>query len=745
MRFNYEANKILHLFIRRFFKYLMILFLLIIMLIPPLIISYQNIKQDILNSYSNNINKGLNDLETQINAVLKIADSLKEEESYRNLLRITGTPQSSQFVDISTLQKKLSALCVSHEYITDMYLIFRDNPIYISNFIASDDYHRMYPTFYREQGKTADEWHEGYFNNRSAFQITSNEGVYSSYHSQQNYNALTCTMDIPLYAFQDKRSVLICNFNFDLLVENMVYTDILSDSFLYMNDMDGQRIASYNLPAPLLVSDADVFDEYTIVRSNLSEFGYQIVLGIPQEYFDQKANASFRLIQGYFWIGIGIIFVLSFCLSLKETAFMKKVINTASVLLPFSDNTGKLPNEYTYINNVLKRSASELDHLNSLTRSIALENLFLNQMQRNTSEIQAIFSFPFDFYCVAVIKLSSMPNAIADQHYIFYLEEACQSLIQEPYWTAHTNIDELAFLIVLDDTHRCDLSVLKEEMLQVLDFSQKNDKVYLNIGLSTIASGADHVREAYLQARDTVHIFASNDSSGIFMYNKPRQVSLQKSLDVSLLTKCYEGILCGDLQVVKNFFDQIEKVVMKGYYDQQEPLQLLFSIRQPIYNAYLEIFSNGESENADPTIPFPKIEISGALKKNLVVLKDFAYQLCKQTQLQKYSRQQQLRDNIMEFIRTNCFDPSFSVYTVINEFHVSENYVLQLTRETTGRTFKTHIENLRIEKAEYMLQNEKETNAKIAAACGFGSENTFYRAFSRKHGVTPSKWSEKLK
>ena len=79
----------------------------------------------------------------------------------------------------------------------------------------------------------------------------------------------------------------------------------------------------------------------------------------------------------------------------------------------------------------------------------------------------------------------------------------------------------------------------------------------------------------------------------------------------------------------------------------------------------------------------------------------------------------------------------------MNEFHVSENFVLQLVKEGTRKSFKNYVEGLRIDKADHMLMNTNETNADIALACGFGSETTFYRAFARKHGVTPSKWSNK--
>lgn len=65
---------------------------------------------------------------------------------------------------------------------------------------------------------------------------------------------------------------------------------------------------------------------------------------------------------------------------------------------------------------------------------------------------------------------------------------------------------------------------------------------------------------------------------------------------------------------------------------------------------------------------------------------------------------------------------------------------IQIVKEVTGKSFKTYVESVRIDKAELLLKNTDKTNIQIAAECGFCSENTFYRAFSRRHGTTPSRW-----
>ena len=632
---------------------------------------------------------------------------------------------------------------MSHDYIKDLYLLFRNNTVYVSNFICDDDYTRVYPRFLYEQDTGRETWRGSYFTGKEVVSLRSDVNVYSHYATPQRYQALVCTVDVYPHTFANQRSALVCNFDFGEFVSDVVSPDILDSCVFYIKENGGRIIASYNVSEEELASGISP-QKYEVITSGASALGYQIVLGVPQKYLNRRAGASFFIIPVYFFIGLAAIFLLSLLFSVKETNAMGTVIRTASALFPTSEPSDGPRNEYAYISGILKTSATELEDINRLLKTSALENLFLNSSPINSDRNYIrLFQSAFDFYCVAVIRLTDHRDEELHRLYFYFLADSCKGILQETFFQAHTSVDELSLLIPLDKEHNCDLSDVREELFRVLDLCREHlgDTAVVHIGLSTIASGSDHIRETYLQARDAIHMYANINSSGLFVYNNPRQITLRKTLDVSLLTKCYDGILYGDEQVVESFFSHIDRLTQKGYYDRQEPLQLLFSIRQPIYNAYIEIFASGQSENEETGLTPPVIELQRPLTQNIAQLKEFAFRLCRQIQAQKRQRQRRMEEDILNFIRTECFDVNFSAFTAASAFHVSENYIQQLVRESTGKSLKNFIESLRVEKAEELLRTTRDSNAKIAAACGFVSENTFYRAFARKHGVTPSKWS----
>jgi len=692
---------------------------------------------------------GISRLNSQAQSIMALNSIVSNEESFRSLFTITGTPDNSDYVDIITLQRRLATLSTTHDYIMDMYILFPNNPIYISDAICSDDYRKVFPTFLNDQSSNADAWYQFHFADPTSYRMNFFTGpVYSYYSQPQSYSALTFVTQLSPYTNMRKDCVMVCNLNFDEVVKNMVLPDILDDCFLYITDSHDSIIGQYHyfLDTPI---EGDTYEidstRYTIVRTQQTDYGFSATLGIPDYYFSHMVRSSFFIIELFFLIAIICLLLFYLFISVRESIAMRKIVRTSSSLFSVPEEAGEKHNEYTYINHVLKHNAETLDSLNHQLKTFTLINLLLNNIQHDESYIKKLFGLSFDAYCVVVIRLGKHDTEEIDPHYLFHVEELSTSFLKIPFLSAHTNANELSLLLALSDVHIQDTSRIFTELQKLLNLIQQTEgnTISVHMGLSSISSGIKHIHEAYQQAKDIINISANPETSDIFIYNRPRQLIHHKAIDISLLLKCYDGILCGDTKVVDEFFQEVDKIIAKHYYDLQEPFQLLFSVRHPIYNAYMEIISANEINNTPFDLKPPIMDQHLPLQQNIAVLLNFSYQLCEQVQIQRQSRQIRFKENILNYIRTECFDVNFSAYSVMNQFQVSENYVLQLVKEATGKSFKNFVESLRIDKAEDMLTNTNETNISIATACGFGSETTFYRAFARRHGVTPSKWADK--
>jgi transcriptional regulator GlxA family with amidase domain len=75
---------------------------------------------------------------------------------------------------------------------------------------------------------------------------------------------------------------------------------------------------------------------------------------------------------------------------------------------------------------------------------------------------------------------------------------------------------------------------------------------------------------------------------------------------------------------------------------------------------------------------------------------------------------------------------------------MSERTFLRHYRQATGMTPGRAIERLRVEAARQLLAETRLPAKRIAARCGFGSEETMRRCFARLQGVTPQDYRQRF-
>lgn len=96
-----------------------------------------------------------------------------------------------------------------------------------------------------------------------------------------------------------------------------------------------------------------------------------------------------------------------------------------------------------------------------------------------------------------------------------------------------------------------------------------------------------------------------------------------------------------------------------------------------------------------------------------------------------------LVEQLHAYIEENYMNPSLSMDSMAEHFGVSKSYLYRIAKEGLHETAAEHIERVRMQHAESLL-NESALNVKeIAAACGYNSSNTFYKAYRKRFQTSP--------
>ena len=75
--------------------------------------------------------------------------------------------------------------------------------------------------------------------------------------------------------------------------------------------------------------------------------------------------------------------------------------------------------------------------------------------------------------------------------------------------------------------------------------------------------------------------------------------------------------------------------------------------------------------------------------------------------------------------------------SVTTYFNVSDKTVSNVVKQKTGQSFLGYVENLRIDRAKTLLEDDTLKVADVANMCGYGTEGAFYKAFKKKVNVSP--------
>ena len=98
------------------------------------------------------------------------------------------------------------------------------------------------------------------------------------------------------------------------------------------------------------------------------------------------------------------------------------------------------------------------------------------------------------------------------------------------------------------------------------------------------------------------------------------------------------------------------------------------------------------------------------------------------------------REAVVGFIDTHL-DEDLSLERIAKELYLSKFYVSHLFREATGLTVHQYVTKKRLAKSLLAIKSGAPIG-QVWAACGFQDHSSFYRAFKKEYGLSPSRYRE---
>lgn len=269
--------------------------------------------------------------------------------------------------------------------------------------------------------------------------------------------------------------------------------------------------------------------------------------------------------------------------------------------------------------------------------------------------------------------------------------------------------------------------------------AQKEPAITMNFYASDIYSMIDNLPKAYNQAvvisqhaaeKEGQLLFTARDIPEIQkLYYYPIQAELEL---IRLVRTGSQNELTAFLNTMKhtNFTERSLSSSMIH--------QLTFSVRSSILRGLADLPADQLSSEA-----FLEIQQAAdldALAESLLRLNEYLTHMNNQISSDK---SKQLAEGILKYINLNYTCSNFTIYSLCEEFHISESFAYQIFREVIGTSFADLLEQIRIEKACQLLNQKTCLIKDIALSVGYTNDNSFRRAFKRVMGVSPGEFTSR--
>lgn len=276
----------------------------------------------------------------------------------------------------------------------------------------------------------------------------------------------------------------------------------------------------------------------------------------------------------------------------------------------------------------------------------------------------------------------------------------------------------------------------REELVHEIQMYIKELFIYVpTIGVGQPYNEKTKINRSYIEALATIEYKFSkpqgsiiyfeeigNESEHLLGYLKEEQIKYVQSLKQ------------GDKTVAIEMLNDMFIGLTKRNLSINEMKCICFDIINTTVKTVSELGVGKHIHNFNSIVDFTSI---GQLHKQLNSL---VLSICEEVENKKDSHNVKLRDDILEFIKSNYKMYEISLEYVAQEFLLSVSYLSRFIKEQTGVTFTQFIQDLRIQYVKKQLTETNEPIKNIVVQVGYKDVANFIRKFKKIVGVTPGQY-----
>ncbi len=294
-------------------------------------------------------------------------------------------------------------------------------------------------------------------------------------------------------------------------------------------------------------------------------------------------------------------------------------------------------------------------------------------------------------------------------------------------------LDTYLYLVIDASSPNMDLT---ETIIEIqLYFENQNIATRIGVGL-TVPSMME-ISSSISQARNALHYYHQLPLHEIVYYQRISLLEANSgSYPLTAEKNLFNAVISLEEADIHPYITEIQKQLEPQGTEliYQNLTELLFSCRREFSQYGFPVEWENLYYSARARIPWEEILLQ--LEK---ILTDFHQSLLKT----RNSSSTSIIIKARQYISEHATEP-LTLDEVANYCYVSKSHFCKIFKNETGETFKSYLNQIRIELAKNLLETTSMKSYEIAEAIGFDDPSYFNELFKKKWGMTPNRYRKRI-
>lgn len=480
--------------------------------------------------------------------------------------------------------------------------------------------------------------------------------------------------------------------------------------------------------------------------------GYSYCTLLPQMQLNARRMTSVLTLTAFILLAAAVGLFLCWHMSVRSAIPLNQLLKEVSRLTERKEEHNsvfaKLSDIFQYLGNVNSDLVEMMEEqkpyiCNAFTNRLLFGNP-LSQKEGDWLVNRMGFDRKDKVFCVLIFRIITLDSE--EEKNVDLLSTCLVSLMEvikkevPGSLYAATGEDQVALILGVPRQNRDSLRALVEERVEQIRGELPGnitERIFVYGG--SVVEDVEDVYESYHNA-----VFAFMNEKGqienqVIWFQKNQGKTAAAFPYFELSVRLTRLVTSGDEQ---GLHDALKEIMTEYIFENNLPAwlqQILLNELQAILFRILARLELGEEEARKYFGELEKNHRSPLLEQITNTLGLYR-SLCALVNEMKTKEVGKMMPAILAFLDANYGNPDLSLTMVADKFEISVPYLSSLFKASAGVNFSNYVEGVRIEKAKGLLKNTSMSIGEIAAATGYGSANSFSRAFKRVTGDSASEY-----